>query len=425
MTAPNSPDPARLVAAHELARDFYRTQLLASDGPRRYLTNRGLGALARDLRPSPASVDGPWHLGYAPPGPTRLVEHLTRAGFTPDELLTAGLATPSHGGGIIDTFRDRIMFPVHNTDGQPIAFLGRAAPGAPPRVPRYLNTRDTPIYHKGQTLYGLAEQADRIRLGWAPVMVEGPADVLAVWLAHPDILGAGRVAVAACGTGLTEHHIAAIAAAPGAIRHGITVAFDNDPAGRAATMRAWHILPVGAGIDLHAARLPDAADPADLIATNQTATLRSALGHQTVPLVEAVLDIRLHQLLDQHGDLLEHPGGQVMATRALVQLLIDLSPDRIIALATRIAARTGVGLDTVATTVIDAIEHAPPRHGPTAPAHPPPTTPAPAKGSWTTPPRPAGRGRAFPAPGTPDRQSTRPGTGPHPLPSVGARSQHR
>ena len=427
MTAPNSPDPARLVAAHQLARAFYRAQLLAADGPRRYLTHRGLGVFTRDPRPWAAGVDGPWHLGYAPPGPTHLVDHLTRAGHTPYELLAAGLATPSRTGGTIDTFRDRIMFPVHNAAGQPVAFIGRAAPGAPPRVPRYLNTRDTPIYHKGQTLYGLAEQADRLRAGWAPVVVEGPADVLAVWLAHPDTVGVGRVAVAACGTALTADHVAAIVDVPGATRHGITVALDNDTAGRAATLRAWQLLPVD-GVDLYAARLPDRVDPADLVAANHTATLRAGLNHRAVPLVEAVIDIRLDQLIGYHPDLLHHPGGQVMATRALAQLLIDLPTEQIVALTHRIATRTGVGIDTVANEIIDALEHAPPRDAPRPepPPKPPPAPAAPPPSSRPADPpqRPGRRSRSFPPPGAPGRDTTRPGTGSHPVPGI-TRPRHR
>ena len=224
------------------------------------------------------------------------------------------------------------MFPVHNPDGHPVAFLGRAAPGAPARVPRYLNTRDTPIYHKGQTLYGLAEQADRIagRVGAGhcgrprrrPRRLAGP----------PRHRGSAGSRSPPAAPASPRHHVATIAAMPGATRHGITAAFDNDPAGRAATLRAWQLLPIGAGIDLYAARLPDGADPADLIATNQTATLRAALSHQADPLVEAVIDLRLDQLIGYHPDLLDHPGGQVMAARALAHLLIDLPADQIVAL---------------------------------------------------------------------------------------------
>jgi DNA primase catalytic core len=237
MTAPSSPDnpigvdPARLVAAHRQARTYYRQQLATADGPRRYLTHRGLGPLIPTGPASAFRVEGSWHLGYAPPGWTNLVDHLTRLDYTPSELIAAGLAIRARTGGLVDVFRDRVMFPIHDPHGEPIAFTGRA-PDRATDVPKYLNTTDTVIYHKGQTLYGLGEQRDRVDAGWAPVIVEGPVDVLAVWLAHPQQAGVGRAAVAACGTSVTEHHAATICALPGAARHGVTIAFDDDPAGR-------------------------------------------------------------------------------------------------------------------------------------------------------------------------------------------------
>ncbi|MCQ7029835.1 hypothetical protein MRO55_25350, partial [Escherichia coli] len=87
-------------------------------------------------------------------------------------------------------------------------------------------TPDTSIFHKGQLLYGLAEQHGRLAAGAPPVLVEGPLDVLAVWLAHPADAGLPRAALAACGTALSADHIAALTALPGAGRHGITTCYD-------------------------------------------------------------------------------------------------------------------------------------------------------------------------------------------------------
>ena len=122
MTTPMRPaDPAgiglaRIVAAHREARMFYRDQLLRANGPRRYLADRGLRTLTQPDQPRTRDIDAPWHLGYAPPGWTNLVDHLTAAGYTPTELVAAGLANPSRTGHIVDLFRDRIMFPIHNQD---------------------------------------------------------------------------------------------------------------------------------------------------------------------------------------------------------------------------------------------------------------------------------------------------------------------
>ncbi|MDT5026708.1 MAG: primase [Micromonosporaceae bacterium] len=408
-------DPTRLVAAHRDARGFYRHQLVNADGPRRYLTDRGLGPLTRPDLPWAPGVDSPWHLGYALPGWTNLVDHLTALGYTPSEQIAAGLATRTRTGGLIDKFRDRIMFPIHHHDGAPVAFIGRAAPTATD-VPKYLNTADTVIYHKGQILYGLGEQRDRAQTGWAPVIVEGPIDVLAIWLAHPQHAGIGRIGVAACGTSLTEHQTATICALPGATRRGVTTAFDEDPAGRKATERAWQLLPIGHGVDLFAAALPGGADPGDLIVSpDQAAVLRAALSHQARPLVQAVIDIRLDRLTGRHPDLLHHIEGRITAARALADLLTDLPAGQILTLATYIAERTGTGIDTVANAVITNLERAPGKPVPPTPAQPakdPPPRPG-EPDAGPAGPRPR-RGRSFPPPGT---RSTRP-TQSHPVPGI-------
>jgi DNA primase len=219
----------------------------------------------------------------------------------PAELIAAGLATRSRTGHLVDLFRDRIMFPVHHPDGHPVAFLGRAAPSANADAPKYLNTPDTAIYHKGQILYGAGEQADRVAAGATPILVEGPVDVLAVALAFP---AGDRVGIATCGTGLTTHHAAAIAAMPGA-------------AGRKATERAWQLLTGHRAIGLFAATLPDHTDPGDLItSTSDIADLRAALTTHARPLAKAVIDNRLDELATRRPDLLRWIEGRVIAARA-------------------------------------------------------------------------------------------------------------
>jgi DNA primase len=421
MTTPSNPDnpigvdPSRLVAAHRDARSYYRRQFATADGPSRYLTHRGLGPLIGTDSPSMPAVEDPWHLGYAPPGWTNLVDHLTRLDYSPSELIAAGLAVRARTGGLVDVFRDRVMFPIHDPHGKPIAFTGRA-PDRATEVPKYLNTTDTVIYHKGQTLYGLGEQRERINAGWAPVLVEGPVDVLAVWLAHPPHTGGGWAAVAACGTSVTEQHVATICTLPGAASHGVTVAFDDDPPGRKATERAWHFLSIH-DVDLHAATLPPGADPGDLIVTaDMTAVLRDTLSHLARPLVQAVIDIRLGRLTERYPALLTYIEGRVTAARALATLLTDLPAGQILTLATYIADRTGAGIDTVASAVIANVEAAPGRPVPRSSAQsvkgPPMQTPNPDT-------RPAGphprRGRSFPPPSS---RSTRQPQPAHPVPGV-------
>ena len=149
-TAPAG-DLQRLRAANDAAVAFYRAQLTAHDGPRRYLDQRGLGVLA--------DREWPWRVGYAPPGWNTLTRHLQAVGFTADELVTAGLSARTRDGDrLIDVFRDRIVFPIRDPAGHTVGFIGRASPAsmrAQPDTPKYLNTRATPLYDKDQLLFGM------------------------------------------------------------------------------------------------------------------------------------------------------------------------------------------------------------------------------------------------------------------------------
>ena len=390
-------DPARLVNAHTAAIGFYRHHLLADDTARLYLARRGLAALAlRDL-PWHPSVDKPWRIGYAPNAWTTLTDHLTRLGFTTAELLAAGLTRQSASGRVYDTFRNRIMFPIRTGDARPVGFTGRALQ-PDERTPKYLNTSDTTIFHKGQTWYGLAEQADRLDAGGTPVIVEGPLDVIAVWLAHPPDAGLPRIAVAACGTNLSPDHIAQLTALPGAIRHGITTAYDPDPAGVAATERAWTLLHTHRHIALHAAVLPDNADPADLLNhTDGIAALREGLTHRRRPLVEAVIDHRLHQFFQRHAELPDSRELRVAAVHTVVELLTHVPAEQSRRVLEHVADLTGTSVDAVAAAVIAAFDREHDDNAIPAPhltAQPPPRRPPaalPFRPPDTSHPPPAGR----------------------------------
>jgi DNA primase catalytic core len=398
MTTPTQPrpvDPVRLYAAHTAAVDFYRQQLLDNDDARMYLARRGLAILAlRDL-PWQPGIDKPWRVGYAPHAWTALTDHLTGLGYSVDELGAAGLARTAASGRVYDTFRDRIMFPIRDPAGAIIAFTGRALhPGD--RTPKYLNSPETVIFHKGQILYGLAEQHDRLRAGGAPVIVEGPLDVHGVWLAHPNEAGLPRVGLAACGTALTPHQVTLLAGQPGARRHGITTAYDSDLAGRAATERAWNMLHP-TGLPLHAASLPDGSDPADLIRhPDDIAALRAALSHQAQPLLEAVIDHRLDRFIDRHADRPDSPELRVAAVRAVADLLAHMTPGQSQRLIEHVAAVTGAASEVVMSVVIEALDQQAARH----PDIPDPTA--------QPPPDRHAAGRAFPPVTMPAASSGRP-----------------
>ncbi|MEU8088656.1 toprim domain-containing protein [Micromonospora sp. NPDC049101] len=344
----------RLLAAVEAAVTYYRAQLEYAHGPRAYLVERGLGVLVQR--------EWPWRIGYAPPGWNSLTRHLRAAGFTADELVAAGLSTRTRGkpDRLIDVFRDRIVFPVRDPVGHAVAFLGRAGPGAANGVPKYINSPGTAIYDKGQLLFGVAEQRDRLNEQWMPVLVEGPADVLAVWLSYSRSRRSGAVALAPCGTMLTGAQAAILRELPGAKR-GIVAAFDADPAGRGAVDRAWQLLrqprPPG---PLLAAEFTTGADPADLLRwPNGRAHLRAFLQQRARSMLDTVLDHRLARLVERHPRLLEDIDGKCAAVRVLVPLLFEAtSRDEAARIARRIVAHTGVVVDTVAILAIAHVDDA-------------------------------------------------------------------
>ncbi|MFF0659109.1 toprim domain-containing protein [Micromonospora tulbaghiae] len=344
-------EPQRLLAAVDAAVTYYRAQLQRADGPRAYLAQRGLGVLVQR--------EWPWRIGYAPPGWNSLTSHLRAAGFTAEELVGAGLAirTRAEPDRLIDVFRDRVMFPVRDPAGHAVAFLGRSRPDVGEGVPKYINSPKTGLYDKGRLLFGIAEQQERLTARWTPVLVEGPADVLAVWLSYARAGRAGAVALAPCGTVLTSAQAAILRELPGAAQ-GIVAAFDADPAGRAAVARAWQLLrhPRPAG-QLLAAEFSTGADPADLLRRpNGRAQLRAAL-QRARPMLDAVVDHRLARLVERHPRLLEDIDGRCAAVRPLVPLLFEASsPDEAIRVARRIVTHTGVGVDTVAIAAIAHLE---------------------------------------------------------------------
>ncbi|BCY10983.1 toprim domain-containing protein [Actinoplanes sp. L3-i22] len=353
MTAAHQPaaDPhlGRLRAATGAAADFYRTHLAHADTLHTYLHHRRLQALVNRSEP--------WQIGYAPPGWQHLTQHLRAAGFTDDELVDAGLSHRHHTGRIYDVFRDRLMFPIRDQHG-PVAFTGRAAPHAGPDEPKYVNTPATRLYDKSGMLFGLAEQQDRIAQGWPIALVEGPTDVLACWLSYARSGGPGVVALAPCGTALTDAQAAIVCELPGA-QLGITAAFDADNAGRAAITKAWHLLHARHPSRLlRAATLPSGADPAALLARpNGRAQVRAALGAQTRPLLEAVVDHRLTGWVTRWPQLLQDIDGRCAAARGLIDLMFQADDSEEAArVARQIVRRTGVHPEVIAQLALERAE---------------------------------------------------------------------
>lgn len=232
-------------------------------------------------------------LGYAPAGWTGLVDHLREdAQATDAELVDAGLAKWSKRGTLYDVFRDRLVFGLHDRDGDLVGFVGRSAPGTDDG-PKYLNTPETSVFHKGQVLFGLPEGREDLQRGAAPVRVEGTFDAIAVTAA-----GGGRVVgVAPLGTALTPAQVDDLVDAAGEDRR-VLVAPDSDKAGLDAAVRDYWQL-IDRGVDPRVLPFPG-TDPADLWENEpELLTAIAASAEQAPPLASTVIDHRLARHAEQ------------------------------------------------------------------------------------------------------------------------------
>ena len=244
-----------MATMNEDAAVFYQQQLNSPAGKqaRRYLSDRQV---------SPNSLSR-YRIGYAPA--SGLLPYLQARGFTPEDMLAAGLVRKStRDGGLYDNFRHRLMFPIANPRGEVIAFGGRALDGD--QKPKYLNSADSPMFHKKQVLYGLKQAREQMKDGLPVIVAEGYMDVIAI-----DQFKVAA-AVAPLGTALTEDQIMLIwksAPAP-------YLCFDGDTAGqRAANKTLTRILPIlEPGKTVRVMRLEKGQDPDDLLKSGGADAMR-------------------------------------------------------------------------------------------------------------------------------------------------------
>ncbi len=256
---------AKLVEAMEAAVAWYHERLLSSPDAaeaRKYLRGRGLdGEIVRQYR-----------IGWAPDDWDLLVRNV---GIGFDRLEAVNLAMLNKRNRRQDVFRNRILFPIFDSQGDPVALGGRVLPGG--EGPKYRNSSETPIYAKSKVLYGLNWAKGAIVENDEAIVCEGYTDVIGM-----ARVGLGR-AVAPCGTSLTEDHVRLLT------RFGkrIVLAFDADAAGDNAAARFYE-WEGKYEVDVRVAALPPGQDPGDL-AQNDPDTLRRSV-EESVPFLRFRFD---------------------------------------------------------------------------------------------------------------------------------------
>ena len=288
-----------LYDALKTAADFYHERLLSSPdarGARQYLRSRGYdGDVVRAYR-----------LGFAPGA----YDELVRSKVLPSQALKeAGLAHEGSRGNLIDTFRERVIFPILDPGNRVIALGGRVLPeelrtmpGEP--GPKYRNSQESPIYQKRATLYGLNWSKNEIVKEKEAIVCEGYTDVIG--FAQAEI----PRAVATCGTALTEEHIRLLSR----FANRIVLCFDADAAGENAAARLYE-WERRHEVELRVAALPAGSDPAELARTDPD-TLRTAIAG-----AQPFLGFRIERALSRAD--LATPEGRARAAQAALEAVAE------------------------------------------------------------------------------------------------------
>ncbi|HEX5340753.1 MAG TPA: DNA primase [Gammaproteobacteria bacterium] len=247
---------------------FYREQLKPAAHAVEYLKQRGLSG----------EIAAQFGIGYAPPGWDNLLRLFDGKDETNQKLLTAGMLIRKDDGRYYDRFRERIMFPIRDNRGRIIAFGGRVLGK---EEPKYLNSPETPLFHKGRELYGLYEARQTLRNIPRLMVVEGYMDVVAL---HQHGVA---YAVATLGTATTSDHLQRLFR----VAPEVVFCFDGDRAGRAAAWRALeNALPEAReGRQIKFLFLPEGEDPDTLVRKEGKETFEARL-KQAAPLSRFLTD---------------------------------------------------------------------------------------------------------------------------------------
>jgi DNA primase len=258
----------RLFELLEAATIYYTSHL--TDAAKKYLTERGVAE----------GTSGAFRLGWAGDAWSELSDFLKTKKFSDKEILDAGLAKKNERGSLTDKFRNRIMFPISDSAGRIVGFSGRIfSEKASPEAPKYLNSPETPLFHKSRILYGLDRAKLAIRKHNFAVLVEGQMDLLASHQAG------WSNTVAVSGTAFTPEHAQIIKR----LSDNLVLALDADEAGIKAAGRAARAALQG-GLNVKVAKLPSGTDPADLILKEGAESWRTAI-RDSKDIIAFLLDV--------------------------------------------------------------------------------------------------------------------------------------
>ncbi|MEM7611377.1 MAG: DNA primase [Pseudomonadota bacterium] len=296
-----APRDSRIDQLHDLmqeASSHYQNALRDHPPAIDYLKRRGIdGNTAREFG-----------LGYAPAAWDTLLKHFPDSRESVELLMAGGMIIERDNGGHYDRFRDRIMFPIRDSRGRIVGFGGRVMDDS---EPKYLNSPETVLFHKGRELYGLYEARQKLRDIPRLVVVEGYMDVIG--LARHGI----RFSVATLGTATTGDHIDRLFR----LTDEVIFSFDGDRAGRKAAWRAMeNALPkLSDGRQLRFAFMPDGQDPDSLVASQGVGAFEKTLD-ESLPLSDFLIGELASQI---DGDTAEGRARLAEMARPLVAKLPD------------------------------------------------------------------------------------------------------
>lgn len=239
---------------NEKAKEYFKRELQNSELAKKYLADRHLNQKTIEE----------FELGWAPTEAEGLTIHLLNAGYSPDDLLRAGLVLKNERGLLCDRFRGRIMFPIHNHFGRVVGFTGRVLPQFETEgAGKYVNSPETAIFQKSRLLYGFWKSKNFIREAGSAFLVEGQMDALMSWQT-----GIKNV-VATSGTSLTDDHLRTLRR----FTDQVILSFDNDSAGSAAAERAIDMLEAN-DFGVKVVVFDEFKDPAEAVEKNPAALIR-------------------------------------------------------------------------------------------------------------------------------------------------------